>query len=138
MNAASNTMSPQARGNDLRIIQDQAVALVQQVGQVANEAVRELALRTDNQQTGSIPRHGGPQRDPVFRQNEVKFVNSHVGNFGVTPTLGNTTGGHTESNIARRPLAARQNRHAWRSLRPIYSTAARTPAMIVSRASSSR
>ena len=58
--AAPLAVPPQTRRYNSRIIQNQAIAAIQEFRQVANSLVRKSAVRIDDEEPGSVARYGRP------------------------------------------------------------------------------
>jgi hypothetical protein len=76
--AATDAPAAQARGDHLRVVENQRVAWSEQIRQVAHAAIIELRSRPHDEQARRITRTDRPQRDAVRRQIEIEEVRSHA------------------------------------------------------------
>ena len=67
------------RRDDPRVVDDQRVAGVEKVRQVAHVRVRQTAVGADNQHPRAVARIGRRERDAVGRENEIEGVDAHRG-----------------------------------------------------------
>ena len=78
--AAADAPALQASRNDFRVVDDHRVARPQKVGQIANAAVSEFALRTrmHDKKPRRVTRHTGAQGNALRRQVEREFIRPHA------------------------------------------------------------
>ena len=85
-----------------RIIHHERVAWLQQVGQVADNAIFEGVAGRHHQQSRSIPRHCWTQRDPVWRQSSlnsrVRMLHSYK-SMRVRSPAGSRWSRHSSINV---------------------------------------
>ena len=76
---AADAAALQPRRNHLGVIDDQRVAGLQQVRQIAHTAIIEFRLlaRPHDQQPRRIARNNRPQRNPLWREFEIEQIRAH-------------------------------------------------------------
>jgi hypothetical protein len=67
----------QPRRDDPRVVEHESVAGPKQIRQGGQRGVRESAPSRHVKKSGCVPRHGGTQRNSVFRQVEVEEIDPH-------------------------------------------------------------
>ncbi len=63
------------------IVEDEAIAGIEEIRQMADDAVGQLrfATRPHDEHARGVTRSHGPERNSLFRQIEIKLVNAHAG-----------------------------------------------------------
>src|SRR5688572_5779353 len=63
--------------HDLRVVEDQEIAGIEQIGKLAYPAIVELCRRPNDQQLCAVPGRDRSKRDTLLRQLEIERIDTH-------------------------------------------------------------